>query len=131
MEELREQSKLENTKLVGKIGKLILKIKHLKKSHSEEVKELKREIESLKDKFLMEKAASDAEKRKIINVLEHQQSMKEESCVGPTSSVRRDSISNTNSVWLAFNDSIFDTSSERFPLQNGSWICRSLLDFIK
>ncbi|KAG8042159.1 hypothetical protein G9C98_000150 [Cotesia typhae] len=115
VEELCEQSKLENSKLVGEIEKLMLKIKNIEKSHGEEVKEFKREIESLKDKLSMEKAVSDAEKRKTSNVLEHQQSTGEESRVSPTSSVRRDSISSTNSVWLAFNDSIFDTSSGRFP----------------
>ncbi|CAD6201468.1 GSCOCG00000268001-RA-CDS [Cotesia congregata] len=115
LEELCEETKLENKKLVGDVEKLMMKIKNIEKSHAEEVKDFKREIESLKDKLFMEKAASDAEKRKTSNVLEHQQSTGEESRVSPTSSVRRDSISSTNSVWLAFNDSIFDTSSGRFP----------------
>ncbi|KAH0540884.1 TATA element modulatory factor-like isoform X2 [Cotesia glomerata] len=115
LEELCEETKLENSKLVGDVEKLMMKITNIEKSHGEEVKEFKREIESLKDKLSMEKAANDAEKRKTSNVLEHQQSMGEESRVSPTSSVRRDSISSTNSVWLAFNDSIFDTSSGRFP----------------
>ncbi|XP_057324229.1 TATA element modulatory factor isoform X1 [Microplitis mediator] len=115
IDELSTQFKSENTKLIAEIDKLKMTIKSLEKSHAEEVKEFKREIESLKDKLSTEKAASDAEKRKNNPALEHQQSTGEESRLSPTSSVRRDSISSTNSVWLAFNDSIFDTSSGRFP----------------
>ncbi|XP_034948733.1 TATA element modulatory factor [Chelonus insularis] len=115
VEELYEKQKSENAKLIKEIEKLRLKIETLEKSHHDEVRELKREIESLKDKLSMEKAAADAEKRKNNPVLEHQQSTGEENRMSPTSSVRRDSISSTNSVWLAFNDSIFDTSSGRFP----------------
>ncbi|KAF7989795.1 hypothetical protein HCN44_008469 [Aphidius gifuensis] len=118
--------KKDNEKLLNKIKELEENIKILEESHRQEVKLLKREIESLGDKLSIEKAAIDAEKRKNHSVLDqqqqqHQQQLQQQQSIvddpriSPTSSVRRDSISSTNSVWLAFNDSMFDTSSGRLP----------------
>ncbi|KAK0168648.1 hypothetical protein PV327_002426 [Microctonus hyperodae] len=115
LEESCEKLKKERTELSAEIVRLKLTIENLEKNHNDEIKELKRETESLRDKLSIEKAAIDAEKRKNHPTLDQQQSIGDESRVSPTSSVRRDSISSTNSVWLAFNDSVFDTSSGRFP----------------
>ncbi|XP_015127902.1 TATA element modulatory factor [Diachasma alloeum] len=115
LEETCEALKLESEKLTVEIESLRGQIGNMEKTHQEEVRELRREIESLSDKLSVEKAAIDAEKRKNIVSLEQQQGVGEEARMSPTSSLRRDSISSTNSVWLAFNDSVFDTSSGRFP----------------
>ena len=71
----------------------------LEKSHSNQVKELKREINSLENKLLMEKAATDAEKRKNHAIMEQQQSVEEEFRLSPTLSIGRESISSANSIW--------------------------------
>lgn len=67
----------------------------------EQVKELKREIQSLTDKLSVERAATDAEKRKNNAILEQQQSIDHESRLSPTLSIGRDSIGSTSSVWPA------------------------------
>ncbi|XP_011302533.1 TATA element modulatory factor [Fopius arisanus] len=115
LEETCEKGRLENEELVGEIERIRGKMESMEKIHQEEVRELSREIEALSDKLSVEKAAIDAEKRKNIVSLEQHQGAGEEARISPTSSLRRDSISSTNSVWLAFNDSVFDTSSGRFP----------------
>ncbi|XP_043280220.1 TATA element modulatory factor [Venturia canescens] len=91
-------------------------IEKLEESHEEEKRDLKREIQSLTDKLSMEKAATNAEKRKNnAFVLEQQQSIDQESRLSPTLSIGRDSIGSTSSVWPAFNESLFESGSGRFP----------------
>lgn len=117
-------------------------IKILELTHSEKVQELKREINALENKLAVEKAATDAERRRNNVLLEQQQSTDEESRYSPTLSIGQESISSANSVWpgvrinviiihgvngsytyvyhpkfsfFQFNDSVFDNSSGRFP----------------
>ncbi|XP_015595309.1 TATA element modulatory factor isoform X2 [Cephus cinctus] len=115
LEALYEQIKQKSEKITEENEMQRQMIETLEQSHSNKVKELKREINSLENKLSMERAATDAEKRKNNAMLEQQQSVEEELRLSPTLSIGRDSIGSTNSVWPAFNDSVFDTSSGRFP----------------
>ncbi|XP_072760744.1 uncharacterized protein Tmf [Anoplolepis gracilipes] len=90
-------------------------IKILEQTHSDYVQELKREIDALENKLAVEKAATDAERRRNNALLEQQQNTDEESRYSPTLSIGQESISSANSAWPAFNDSVFDNSSGRFP----------------
>lgn len=114
-------------------------IKILELTHSEEVQELKREINALENKLAVEKAATDAERRRNNALLEQQQNTDEESRYSPTLSIGQESISSANSAWqgvrinvimiyglytyvyhpkfsfFQFNDSVFDNNSGRFP----------------
>ncbi|KAL6442037.1 hypothetical protein ACFW04_002400 [Cataglyphis niger] len=91
------------------------KIKILEQTHSDYVQELKREINALENKLAVEKAATEAERRRNNALLEQQQNTDEESRYSPTLSIGQESISSANSAWPAFNDSVFDNSSGRFP----------------
>ncbi|XP_033215699.1 TATA element modulatory factor isoform X2 [Belonocnema kinseyi] len=115
LEELTNELKLKNEDLAEEIIKHQETIKIMEESHSSQVKELKREINSLENKLLMEKAATDAEKRKNSAILEQQQTVEEEYRLSPTLSIGRDSISSVNSIWPVFNDPMFESSSGRFP----------------
>ena len=71
----------------------------MEESHSNQMKELKRAINSLENKLSTEKAATDAEKRKNHAMVEQQQNVEEEYRLSPTLSIGRDSISSANSIW--------------------------------
>ncbi|XP_050448755.1 TATA element modulatory factor [Cataglyphis hispanica] len=120
----KEKAKLQEAydKLKEEIGRLSEqnkqyqdKIKILEQTHSDYVQELKREINALENKLAVEKAATEAERRRNNALLEQQQNTDEESRYSPTLSIGQESISSANSAWPAFNDSVFDNSSGRFP----------------
>lgn len=71
----------------------------LEDAHATEIKELKREINSLENKLSLEKAAFEAEKRKSHAMYEQQHSIDEELRYSPTLSIERDSVCSTNSIW--------------------------------
>ncbi|XP_015175996.1 PREDICTED: TATA element modulatory factor-like isoform X2 [Polistes dominula] len=93
----------------------------LQQTHSNQIKEFKREINALENKVAIERAATDAEKRKNHAMLEQQQSIDEELRLSPTLSIERDSVSSASSVWPAFSDSVFDNGSGRFPVAYGNF----------
>lgn len=86
-------------------------VKALEKSHSSQVTELKRTINALENKLAIEKAATDAEKRKnhaIVEsqqqqqMLQQQQSVDDESRLSPFLSVERESVGSSDSIiWPA------------------------------
>lgn len=78
-------------------------ISNLEKAHSNYVQELKREINALENKLAVEKAATDAERRKNSAILEQQQTTDEELRFSPTLSIGQESVSSVNSVWPAVN----------------------------
>ncbi|XP_020292159.1 TATA element modulatory factor isoform X2 [Pseudomyrmex gracilis] len=90
-------------------------IKTLEQTHSDYVQELKREINALENKLAVEKAATDAERRRNNALLEQQQNTDDESRFSPTLSIGQESVSSVNSVWPSFSDSVFDNNSGRFP----------------
>lgn len=98
IQEKCDKLKRESDKLAKELEDLREKISILENSNRQEVKALKREIESLGDKLSVEKAAIDAEKRKNHSVLEQQLSVNDDVRISPTTSIRKDSMSSTNSV---------------------------------
>ncbi|XP_035721241.1 TATA element modulatory factor-like isoform X1 [Vespa mandarinia] len=95
-------------------------VEMLQQSHSNQIKDLKREINALENKVAIERAATDAEKRKNHAILEQQQNIDDELRLSPTLSIERDSVSSASSVWPAFSDSVFDNGSGRFPAVYGN-----------
>lgn len=80
----------------------------LEEAHSDEIKELKREITSLESKLSMEKAATEAEKRKNNTSFEQQPNVEDELRYSPTMSLtERDSVSSANSIWPAVSFMLF------------------------
>lgn len=71
----------------------------MEETYTNQIKELKRDVNSLENKLAVEKAATEAEKRKFHATLEQQQSVEEEFRLSPTLSVGRESISSVNSIW--------------------------------
>ncbi|XP_014210575.1 TATA element modulatory factor [Copidosoma floridanum] len=104
-----------NKKLADEIEGQKKLLKTNEETYTAEINGLKREIAALENKLSVEKAAMDAERRKSHAILEHQQSVDEELRLSPTLSIERDSVSSANSVWPAFNDSMFESGSGRFP----------------
>lgn len=120
----KERTKLQESydKLKEEIERLIEQnkqhqdaIKILEQTHTDYVQELKREIDALENKLAVERAATDAERRRNNAILEQQQNTDEESRFSPTLSIGQESVSSANSAWPGFNDSVFDNSSGRFP----------------
>jgi len=60
---------------------------------------MKREINALENKLAVEKAATDAERRRNNAILEQQQNTDEESRFSPTLSIGQESVSSANSAW--------------------------------
>lgn len=118
-------------------------MKMLEEAHATEIKELKREITSLENKLSVEKAAIEAEKRKNNALFEQHHNIDDEQRYSPSlDMMERESVDSSNSIlpavgtnaisrlvflYLRFlvnefnffffqlNDSIFETSSGRFP----------------
>lgn len=65
------------------------------------MQELKREINALENKLAVEKAATEAERRRNNALLEQQQNTDEESRYSPTLSIGQESISSASSAWPA------------------------------
>ncbi|XP_058794833.1 TATA element modulatory factor-like [Phymastichus coffea] len=116
-EELLETLKKNNRKLADETEVHKHAMKMLEEAHATEIKELKREITSLENKLSMEKAATEAEKRKNHAVFEQQlQSLDDEQQrYSPSFDMERESVSSSNSNWLPFNETMFESSSGRFP----------------
>lgn len=79
-------------------------MKMLEDAHATEIKELKQEITSLENKLSMEKAATEAEKRKNAT-FDHNISV-DELQYSPTLSIERDSVCSTNSIWPPVRNSV-------------------------
>ncbi|KAL0099116.1 hypothetical protein PUN28_020278 [Cardiocondyla obscurior] len=115
LQELHDILKEENEKLLEQNKEFQNTINTLEQTHSSHIQELKREINALENKLAVEKAATDAERRRNNAILEQQQNTDEESRFSPTLSIGQESISSANSAWPGFSDSVFDNNSGRFP----------------
>ncbi|XP_066595257.1 TATA element modulatory factor-like [Prorops nasuta] len=116
LEELCECLKQQNQKLLEDNKRYQQIIETMEQTSTNQMKELKREINSLENKLAVEKAATDAEKRKNQYMLDQQQSIDEELRLSPTLSIGRESISSASSAWPTFNDSVFDGNTGRYPV---------------
>lgn len=74
-------------------------IETLEQSHSVEIMELKREIVALENKLSIEKAATDAERRKNHAMSEQQQNIEDSERLSPSSSTEEDSVNTIDSIW--------------------------------
>lgn len=74
-------------------------IETLEQSHSVEIMELKREIVALENKLSIEKAATDAERRKNHAISEQQQNIEDSERLSPSSSTEEDSVNTIDSIW--------------------------------
>lgn len=74
-------------------------IETLEQSHSVEIMELKREIVALENKLSIEKAATDAERRKNYAMSEQQQNIEDSERLSPSSSTEEDSVNTIDSIW--------------------------------
>ncbi|XP_071580320.1 uncharacterized protein Tmf [Temnothorax nylanderi] len=115
LQELHDTLKEENERLLKQNKEHQDAINTLEQTHSSHVQELKREINALENKLAVEKAATDAERRRNNAILEQQQNTDEESRFSPTLSIGQESVSSANSAWPGFSDSVFDNNSGRFP----------------
>ncbi|XP_015510965.2 TATA element modulatory factor isoform X1 [Neodiprion lecontei] len=116
LEKLCREKMLENSQFAEECKIHRKRLESVEESHAKQIKELKREVNSLENKLSMEKAATDAEKRKNHPILEQQQQglPDDEPRLSPTSSIGRDSIGSLSSVWPSFNESTFESGSGRF-----------------
>ncbi|XP_012533075.1 TATA element modulatory factor [Monomorium pharaonis] len=115
LQESHDKLKNENERLLEQNKEHQSTINTLEQTHSSHVQELKREINALENKLAVEKAATDAERRRNNAILEQQQNTDEESRFSPTLSIGQESVSSANSGWPGFSDSVFDNNSGRFP----------------
>ncbi|XP_012061029.1 PREDICTED: TATA element modulatory factor [Atta cephalotes] len=115
LQEFHDKLKEENEKLLEQNKEHQDAINTLEQTHSNYIQELKREINALENKLAVEKAATDAERRRNNAILEQQQNTDEESRFSPTLSIGQESVSSANSAWPGFSDSVFDNNSGRFP----------------
>ncbi|KYQ53286.1 TATA element modulatory factor [Trachymyrmex zeteki] len=115
LQELHDKIKEENERLLEQNKEHQDAINTLEQTHSNYIQELKREINALENKLAVEKAATDAERRRNNAILEQQQNTDEESRFSPTLSIGQESVSSANSAWPGFSDSVFDNNSGRFP----------------
>jgi len=76
-------------------------INALEETHSTNIQELKKEINTLENKLIVEKAAVDAERTRNNAIMEQQQNTDEELRFSPTLSIEQESVSSVNSVWPA------------------------------
>ncbi|KAK2586797.1 hypothetical protein KPH14_011822 [Odynerus spinipes] len=116
LEDLHKKLLEENKTLTEENLRHQQMVEMLQQSHSNQIKDLKREINALENKVAIERAATDAEKRKNHAILEQQQNIDDELRLSPTLSIERDSVSSVNSIWPPFSDSVFDNASGRFPV---------------
>ncbi|KAG7209879.1 hypothetical protein KM043_011481 [Ampulex compressa] len=117
LQELYDKLIVENEKLAEENLRHQQIIETLEQSHSNRIKELKRDINALENKLAVEKAATDAERRKNLAILEQQQqSIDEELRLSPTASIDRESVSSVNSIWPVFGDSVLENTTGRYPI---------------
>lgn len=116
LEDLYKKLQEENKVLAEENLRHQQMVEMLQQTHTNQIKDLKREINALENKVAIERAATDAEKRKNHAILEQQQNIDDELRLSPTLSIERDSVSSANSIWPAFSDSVFDNGSGRFPV---------------
>ncbi|XP_076161180.1 TATA element modulatory factor isoform X4 [Ptiloglossa arizonensis] len=111
---------IEKEKLMEQNVRYRQTIESLEQSHSSQIMELNREIEALQNKLAVEKAATDAEKRKNRAISEQQRNIDCNEQLSSNTAIEEDSVNPTNSVW-PLCDSVTEDSTER---------CATVLDRI-
>ncbi|XP_012139499.1 TATA element modulatory factor [Megachile rotundata] len=115
LQELCDELTAQKEKLTEEKFGLQQKIETLEQSYSSQITELKREIVALENKLAIEKAATDAERRKNHAISEQQQSIEDNEPFNPIASTEQDSVNVINSIW-PLHDSIAEDNSETYTM---------------
>ncbi|XP_033186917.2 TATA element modulatory factor isoform X1 [Bombus vancouverensis nearcticus] len=103
LQELYDELVIQKDKLAEQNMRQRQTIESLDQSHTSEIMELKREIIALENKLSIEKAATDAERRKNHAMSEQQQNIEDNERLSPTPSTEQDSANTIDSIWPLYN----------------------------
>ncbi|XP_006612751.1 TATA element modulatory factor isoform X1 [Apis dorsata] len=103
LQELYDELVIQKEKFVEQNMRQRQMIETLEQSHSAEIMELKREIVALENKLSIEKAATDAERRKNHAMSEQQQNIEDNERLSPSTSTEEDSVNTIDSIWPLYN----------------------------
>lgn len=103
LQELYDELVIQKEKFAEQNMRQRQMIETLEQSHSVEIMELKREIVALENKLSIEKAATDAERRKNHAMSEQQQNIEDSERLSPSSSTEEDSVNTIDSIWPLYN----------------------------
>ncbi|CAL7941476.1 unnamed protein product [Xylocopa violacea] len=115
LQELYDELAVQKEKLAEQNARQRQTIETLEQSHSSEVMELKREIVALENKLAVEKAATDAERRKNNAMSEQQQSIEDNERLSPSTSTEPDPMNTIDSIWPLYK-SITENNHERYAM---------------
>ncbi|XP_076242030.1 TATA element modulatory factor isoform X2 [Calliopsis andreniformis] len=118
----------EKEKLIEQNDRYLQTIETLEQSHSSQITELKREIVALENKLAVEKAATDAERRKNHVMSEQRQQSIDniededdnDGRLSPTSTVESNSVNSVHSIWPLSNSAV-ENNSEMFATMYDSF----------
>ncbi|XP_076627885.1 TATA element modulatory factor isoform X2 [Colletes latitarsis] len=91
-------------------------IETLTQSHSSQITELNKEIVALENKLAVEKAATDAEKKKNHAMSEQRRNIGSNERLSSTTDIEEDSVDAINSIWPLYHS---EDNSERYPVYDG------------
>ncbi|XP_006565796.1 TATA element modulatory factor isoform X2 [Apis mellifera] len=103
LQELYDELVIQKEKFAEQNMRQRQMIETLEQSHSAEIMELKREIVALENKLSIEKAATDAERRKNHAMSEQQQNIEDNERLSPSTSTEEDSVNTIDSIWPLYN----------------------------
>ncbi|XP_076757592.1 TATA element modulatory factor isoform X2 [Xylocopa sonorina] len=115
LQELHDGLMVQKEKLAEQNARQRQTIETLEQSHSSEVTELKREIVALENKLAVEKAATDAERRKNSAMSEQQQSIEDNERLSPNTTTEQDPINTIDSIWPLYK-SVTENNPERYAM---------------
>lgn len=115
LQELYDELVIQKEKLTEQNVRERQTIETLEQSHTSEIMELKREIIALENKLSVEKAATDAERRKN-HAMSEQQNIDDNERLSPTPSTEQDSVNTEiDSIWTLCNPNT-ETKSESYTV---------------
>ncbi|XP_031773137.1 TATA element modulatory factor isoform X4 [Apis florea] len=115
LQELYDELVIQKEKFAEQNMRQRQMIETLEQSHSTEIMELKREIVALENKLSIEKAATDAERRKNHAMSEQQQNIEDNERLSPSTSTEEDSVNTIDSIWPLYN-STAENKSESYAM---------------
>ncbi|OAD60740.1 TATA element modulatory factor [Eufriesea mexicana] len=115
LQELYDELVIQKEKFAEQNMRQRQTIETLEQSHSSEIMELKREIIALENKLSVEKAATNAERRKNHAMSEQQQNIEDNKRLSPSISTEQDSVNAVDIIWPLYN-STTDTKPECYTV---------------
>ncbi|KOC68710.1 TATA element modulatory factor [Habropoda laboriosa] len=98
LQEMYDELVAQKEKLTEQSARYLQTIESLEQSHSSQIAELNREIVALENKVAVEKAATDAERRKNA-ISEKQQNIQDNELLNPNTSAEQDPVNTIDSIW--------------------------------